>query len=408
MKRFTLLLVAILPLLCTPTLTSAQTNKKESNPTNTIDSTTYNLNQIYTNTEVIKKNTEPGTAKKTLEVSRKNYWIAIIALVVSVWTLGISKKTLKYQKLSVRLVSSKIMEASLQDLIRHLYRNLVCSVAMALLFKHSNNKVGYDFKSYPSETNMQKLKSDPELYIFNLDTSSVEGMRAGREMRILLRNYNVEVEVAIDHLSQKNIDHHIFDSDFDNLLFKPLFLISKINGLWQNLNANNKDFFKLAIQIIVEEHLNKIGIFARYKVIAYHRDLLVAINDDKTFDLYTKKEGQDKNSVERGMESLLLLGEDGELKYTLRDTISISKIMAKWSKDGNAYKLLTEIRNFETTDKMFEELGITKENKLRNVLAPYFEMLHSNKPVDVERLLTYMIKIDAILEMPKIGMISYV
>jgi hypothetical protein len=57
---------------------------------------------------------------------------------------------------------------------------------------------------------------------------------------------------------------------------------------------------------------------------------------------------------------------------------------------------------------MFEKLDITKEDKLRNVLAPYFEMLHSNEPVDVEKLLTYMIKIDAILEMSKIGMISYV
>ena len=57
---------------------------------------------------------------------------------------------------------------------------------------------------------------------------------------------------------------------------------------------------------------------------------------------------------------------------------------------------------------MFDKLKITKENKLRDVLLPYFEMLRSNEPVDVEELLTYMIKIDAILEMPKIGMISYV
>ena len=100
------------------------------------------------------------------------------------------------------------------------------------------------------------------------------------------------------------------------------------------------------------------------------------------------------------MEFLLRLGEER--------TISISDIMAKWSKNGNAYNILTEIRNFKTTDEMFEKLGITKEDKLRNVLAPYFEMLRSNEPVDVETLLTYMIKIDAILEMPKIGMISYV
>ena len=108
------------------------------------------------------------------------------------------------------------------------------------------------------------------------------------------------------------------------------------------------------------------------------------------------------------MEYLLRLGEDGEQKPTPCSTISISDIMAKWSEDGKAYKLLTEIRNFKTTDEMFEKLDITKEDKLRNVLLPYFEMLRSNKPVDVKTLLTYMIKIDAILEMPKIGMISYV
>lgn len=424
MKRFTLLLVAILPLLCTPTLTSAQTNKKEPNPTNTIDSTTYNLNQIYANTEVIKKNTEPKTAKKTLEVSeksltvsKKNYWIAIIALVVSVCTLWISTKTLKYQKLSTRNVDGNVQNAALTDLIRHLYRNVDCTVAMALRFRSKKNSKGSAYVKYPSEANLLKLKAEPERYV--PDAGKMETRKEFYELRTLLRNYSEEIEVASKHLSTKGLKREDFEADFDNILFKPLFLTSKINGLWQNLETNNgklklnlktnsgklnKDFFKLAIQIIVEEHLNKIGSFAKYQTeIVSHQDraaLLVAINDDKTFDLYTKKEGEENNSVKRGMEFLLRLGE--------KRTISISDIMAKWSKDGNAYKLLTKIRNFETIDKMFDELKITKEDKLRNVLAPYFEKLRSNEPVNVEELLTYMIKIDAILEMPKIGMISYV
>lgn len=413
MKRFTLLLVAILPLLCTPTLTSAQTNKKESNPTNTIDSTTYNLNQIYTNTEVIKKNTDPETAKKTLNVSekslvvsRKNYWIAIIALVVSVCTFWISTRTLKYQKLSTRNVNGKVQNAALTDLIRHLYRNVDCTVAMALRFRSKKNSKDSAYVKYPSEANLLKLKAEPERYV--PDAGKMETRKEFYELRTLLRNYSEEIEVASKHLSTKGLKREDFEADFDNILFKPLFLTSKINGLWQNLETNNgklnKDFFKLAIQIIVEEHLNKIGSFAKYQTeIVSHQDraaLLVAINDDKTFDLYTKKEGEENNSVKRGMEFLLRLGE--------KRTISISDIMAKWSKDGNAYKLLTEIRNYKTTDEMFDELKITKENKLRDVLTSYFEKLRSNEPVNVEELLTYMIKIDAILEMPKIGMISYV
>ncbi len=450
MKRFTLLLVAILPLLCTPTLTSAQTNKKESNPTNTIDSTTYNLNQIYANTEVIKKNTEPETAKKTLNVSKesltvseksltvskKNYWIAIIALVVSVCTLWISTKTLKYQKLSTRNVNGNVQNAALTDLIRHLYRNVDCTVAMALRFRSKKNSKGSAYVKYPSEANLLKLKAEPERYV--PDAGKMETRKEFYELRTLLRNYSEEIEVASKHLSTKGLKRKDFEADFDNILFKPLFLTSKINGLWQNLETNNgklklnletnngklklnlktnngklnKDFFKLAIQIIVEEHLNKIGSFEKYQTeIVSHQDradLLVAINDDNTFDLYTKKEGEENNSVKRGMEFLLRLGEDGEQKPTPCSTISISDIMAKWSKNGNAYKLLTEIRNYKTTDEMFDKLKITKEDKLRNVLLPYFEMLLCNGPVNVEELLTYMIKIDAILEMPKIGMISYV
>jgi hypothetical protein len=345
-------------------------------------------------------------SKDSLAVSKNNYWIAIIALVVSVCTLWISTKTLKYQKLSVRNVNGKVQNAALTDLIRHLYRNVDCTVAMVLRFRSKKNSKDSAYVKYPSEANLLKLKAEPERYV--PDAGKMETRKEFYELRTLLRNYSEEIEVASKHLSTMGLKREDFEADFDNLLFKPFYLTSRIYDLWKclkiNKNQSKEDFFKLAIQIIVEEHLKKVESFAKYqKNIAEHPDraaLLVAINDDNTFDLYTKKEGEEKNSVKRGMEFLLRLGEER--------TISISKIMAKWSKNGNAYNILTEIRDFETIDEMFEKLGITKEDKLRNVLAPYFEMLRSNEPVDVEELLTYMIKIDAILEMSKIGMISYV
>ncbi len=404
MKRFTLLLVAILPLLCTPTLTSAQTTQETTNTT-TID---QSLKNIHENTEVIRLNTDPFL------FNHDAIWLALASLTIAILTLVATCATLHFQKLSIRNVNGKVQNAALTDLIRHLYRNVDCTVAMALRFRSKENSKDSAYVKYPSEANLLKLKAEPERYV--PDAGNMETRKEFYELRTLLRNYGEEIEVASKHLSTKGLKREDFEADFDNILYKPLFLTSKINGLWQNLETNNgklnKDFFKLAIQIIVEKHLNTIGSFAKYQTeIVSHQDradLLVAINDDNTFDLYTKKEGEEKNSVKRGMEDLLRLGEDGEQKPTPCSTISISDIMAKWSEDGDAYKLLTEIRNFKTTDEMFEKLDITKEDKLRNVLLPYFEMLRSNKPVDVKTLLTYMIKIDAILEMPKIGMISYV
>lgn len=394
MKRFLITLLIPVALFCAPAVASTQTSAQ----TNTIESPDK-LEQIYKNTEDIKSNTDPFL------FNHDAIWLALASLTIAILTLVATCATLHFQKLSIRNVSGKVQNAALTDLIRHLYRNVDCTVAMVLRFRSKENSKDSAYVKYPSEANLLKLKAEPERYV--PDAGKMETRKEFYELRTLLRNYSEEIEVASKHLSTMGLKREDFEADFDNLLFKPFYLTSRIYDLWKclkiNKNQSKEDFFKLAIQIIVEEHLKKVESFEKYqKNIAEHPDraaLLVAINDDNTFDLYTKKEGEEKNSVKRGMMFLLRLGEER--------TISISDFMAKWSKNGNAYNILTEIRDFETIDEMFEKLGITKEDKLRNVLAPYFEILRSNV-VDVEMLLTYMIKIDAILEMPKIGMISYV
>lgn len=403
MKRFLITLLIPVALFCAPAVASTQTSAQ----TNTIESPDK-LEQIYNNTENIKLNTEPFL------FNHDAIWLALASLTIAILTLVATCATLHFQKLSTRNVNGKVQNAALTDLIRHLYRNVDCTVAMALRFRSKENSKDSAYVKYPSEANLLKLKAEPERYV--PDAGKMETRKEFYELRTLLRNYSEEIEVASKHLSTKGLKREDFESDFDNLLFKPFYLTSRIYDLWQclkiNKNQSKEDFFKLAIQIIVEEHLKKVESFAKYqKNIAEHpdrADWLVAIMNTDTFDQYTKKEGEDINSISRGMMKHLLKMVEDKDKNDERPTINISDIMAKWSKNGDAYKLLTEIRNFETIDKMFEKLGITKEDKLRNVLAPYFEMLRSNEPVNVEELLTYMIKIDAILEMPKIGMISYV
>lgn len=187
---------------------------------------------------------------------------------------------------NTRNVPVKDQVAKFRDLTRHEYRNLVVVVATAVKFFAEANMSGGARRSYPSESHILKLQAAPEDFVLDINPEMAATVS---EMRLLLRNYNIEITVACSHLAKRSINEDVIEQDYDNLIFKPLFLIRKAcnmeaklseeeeDGFWNSLWRNSRKFahggnaekgdaergrvrrlLLRSMEIITCEHLNKL------------------------------------------------------------------------------------------------------------------------------------------------------
>lgn len=119
-----------------------------------------------------------------------------------------------------------------RDLTRHEYRNLVVVLTTAMKFFADDNAKDGIRKAYPSESHILKLQAAPEDFVLDINPQMAATVS---EMRLLLRNYNIEINVACNHLVRPAINDDAVYRDYDNLIFKPLFLV-RMRAIWkQNL-----------------------------------------------------------------------------------------------------------------------------------------------------------------------------
>ena len=183
------------------------------------NNTDFESNHQCNGTEVIIK---ADDSKDNIKDGWNLYgWLAFVisfgAGIISYITYTAQKETERHTKnapLSVQV-------ATLTDLHRHLYRNLVCSCAAINKYRSQAT-----MEKYPSESNMLKLKTLPDDILLSIDADKLTYKKM-HEYKLLLRNYNLEIQCSIEHLSKKGIDPECLKEDFDNLLFKPLHLISE-------------------------------------------------------------------------------------------------------------------------------------------------------------------------------------
>lgn len=109
-----------------------------------------------------------------------------------------------------------------RDLTRHEYRNLVVVLTTAMKFFADDNAKDGVRKAYPSESHILKLQAAPEDFVLDINPQMAATVS---EMRLLLRNYNIEINVACNHLVRPAINDDAVYRDYDNLIFKPLFLV---------------------------------------------------------------------------------------------------------------------------------------------------------------------------------------
>ena len=340
-----------------------------------VDSLVFNIDST---TKQIQDNTFFGTKEWI------GWWVAILSLIVAAITFWAQSKTEKHTQNAP--ISAQI--GQFKDLTRHLYRNLVCTSAAIARYNNKDNKLpnraDKDTKreSYPSESNFNKLKTMPEDVILNIDVDERTYSKL-HELRVLLRNYNIEIDVACNHVSNGKIQSKLLEQDFDNLLFKPLHLVKetfKPESLLLSIESGNLTLPDRCLLIVLEEHFKKLKVKANINALGKKssQDLLKGFIGQgqpatearplsEQCALYFKKHIDVLDSVNRALDNLCQLAIDsyGSLYIEKREDngyrISIPK------KDFFAY--LDNIITNESNDVAHAITVIKRRIRLMKVLS---------------------------------------
>ena len=380
-------------------------------------------------------NSEIGVMSEVEKNTRFDFWkngwnlIGVFALIVAVWSLIIARKTFKAQNETEKHTQKAPKDAQLgvlKDLPRHFYRNLACTCAAHYSFRSQTTRL-----KYPSEANILKLTTLPDEFILPIDSSNDIEYKKMHEEKLLFKNYNLEVEVAAKHFAIKNISDNSLKNDYDNLLFKPLFLTSRMLELQDMITAGNN--FKAvngvvyAVYAFVKEHFEKVNFNTIIKNDNGEVRLLGDIVNDSDF---INKIGVKTNSITRSLEMLL--------KYKKSDPdvvefLSRERKNDEFSGEGtvdnteNGFrKCFNEHCKIEGSTKGIEHfqkvLSVHPEDEFANVfndgkktidtsnaykaLSFYFDFMNQES-WKVKDLLFTILKIDTVLEIGRIGMIDY-
>ena len=333
--------------------------------------------------------------------------ITFIVALMSAFFTYITYRAQKNTELHTTNAPIDVQLSTLKDLPRHVYRNLVCTCAMILKFKFGEKKG----KVYPSEGNMRKLQTLPDDVVLPIDVDTDKEDNAYQhmhELRLLLRNYNVEVQVASEHVARQGIMEETLTQDFGNLLYKPLFLIRNTFNFKRSLNKESlPDDYKVkyvldAISRMIQEHFKKLQESANFKCLfekgttAY----LAIVMPKGKVDLSIFDKGGD---ILRSIEYLL--------KYTGDKVSPKVKTLMRHDVIDESSAILSinnaeEFTQFCISKDFIKAGGEPKAAALYPHLAPYLNYLH-RPDWDTVAILKFILAIDAAIETNRIGMVNY-
>lgn len=375
--------------------------------------------------------------------TRFNFWangwnlIGVFALIVAIWSLVIARKTFTAQNATEKHTQNAPKGAQigvLKDLPRHFYRNLACTCASLLKFRHESNTKNGKRLQYPSEANILKLTTLPDEFILPIDSTDADVYQKMHEEKLLFKNYNMEIEVAAKHFATKGISDSSLKNDYDNLLFKPFYLTSRMFELQDKMSEEDGDLnaeanAPYALYAIVKEHFEKVN----YNALIGNKNGEIAILQGILSDeAFTKSIGVIEDSIERSLKSLLKYKKtekdvisflsrkrdpDDDNEFDGKGTINREEFVRFFNdKYASEEKMKTrgvdylakvmsvvDVGSFCTTFKKAESENI---KAFYDVMKPYFDYFHKDK-WDVKDLVFTILKVDTALEVSKIGMIDY-
>lgn len=151
-------------------------------------------------------------------------WVAILIAFISLviaWLMAVWQKRTERNTMKI---TKEGQIGLLVDYVRHFYTNLVIMVSV-------NEKLGRRFSThYPSQEHFRKLTVDLEVLHPEAFFHSKEKYELVHKLLVLVRNYNIEVGVAEEHVCSRDVFAEAKERDINTLIFKPnLFCKSFLN-----------------------------------------------------------------------------------------------------------------------------------------------------------------------------------
>lgn len=203
---------------------------------------------------------ELATVNESLSVIRDNtaadfIWDGVCVLGLLSFVVSLLTVLTIYREFRKDRIDSECQRNLLLDIIRHLYRNKICTLAMRA--KYNGAREAGD--CYPSEEHYLKMQLLPTDIHLEQYYKTPEKFRELHNIELLLRNYNTEIEVASRHamnlsISRSERGRSVQDRDFTTLDFKTGFITSKIVDLMHSLWPKDGDPRLTAIGLIREAH----------------------------------------------------------------------------------------------------------------------------------------------------------
>ncbi len=175
-----------------------------------------------------------------IDIEKGNFHIGLWALVfggLGTWFGLLAYRFSKKTADNVVRMSADNQIALFNDMIRHLYRNLVCTLTIGRIQEERKEHNGY-----PSEEHLLKLKMLPEdiIHLEKYNDNKVIYTKM-HELKLLFRNYDTEIDVCMMHYKNLALDVKEVEKDLSVLMFKPFYLMTRIVEIEYEIYKNEQE-----------------------------------------------------------------------------------------------------------------------------------------------------------------------
>lgn len=170
-----------------------------------------------------------------LGIAEWDKWIAFSAAAVTILAFFVAM----YELINIwntRLFKKNCRTLILQDLMRHLFVNI--GITELIRIRMSEEKRTYT-THYPEEGVLLRFKFLPNDYDFHKFSSNSALINVIHEVELLMRNYNIAVDITCKHFTNPQLDKSFKENDLNTITNRAIKLIQKLNNLSNQLNTQH-------------------------------------------------------------------------------------------------------------------------------------------------------------------------
>ena len=177
---------------------------------------------------------------EVIQITRKDYYIAIIAIVVATISLIVDIFTTIYQHTSSS--NSKLLSAKLTlsvqktigaDMIYRMYRNMIFLLALR------EQLILLNFKSYPSAREITRCKISNDLELDAICSKNSNLLKRWRDISHQLEFYNSDCDGLLETLKDSDIPNEIKIQELTNITKTAGIYASILFNLMNNISKDN-------------------------------------------------------------------------------------------------------------------------------------------------------------------------